>query len=67
MKHQNEDSHLLVKIQDLVNGGTEGEYIADDNGLLWYVALGSILRLAIPTPWYPTFCHLSIPPMVIPE
>ena len=48
MKHQNEDSHLLGKIQDLDKGGTEGEYVADDNGLLWYITPGSTLRLAIP-------------------
>ena len=48
MKHQREDSHLLGKIEDLDNGGTGGEYVADDNGLLWYAPPGSILRLAIP-------------------
>ena len=34
MKQQNEDSYLLGKIQDLDNGVTGGEYVADDSGLL---------------------------------
>ena len=33
-KRQREDSHLLGKIQDLDNGGTGGEYVTDDDGLL---------------------------------
>ena len=48
MKHLNEDSHLLGKIHNLDKGGNEGEYVADDNRLLWYIIPGSILRLAIP-------------------
>ena len=47
MKRQKKDSHLLGKIQDLDNGGTGGEYVTDDDGLLWYAPPGSILRLAI--------------------
>ena len=43
-----EDSHLLGKIQDLDNGGTGGEYVTDDDGLLWYAPPGFILRLVIP-------------------
>ena len=34
MKQQMEDSHLLGEIQDLHNGGTGGEYVADDDWLL---------------------------------
>ena len=48
LKRQREDSYLLEKIQDLDNGGTGGEYVTDDDGLLWYAPPGSILRLAIP-------------------
>ena len=48
MKQHRENSYLLGKIQDLDNGGTGREYVADDNGLLWYTPPGSILRLAIP-------------------
>ena len=47
MKRQREDSHLVGKIQDLDNGGTGGEYVTDDDGLLWYAPPGSILSLAI--------------------
>ena len=48
MKHQREDSDLLGKIEDLDNGETRGEYVADDCWPLWYAPPGSILRLAIP-------------------
>ena len=48
MNWQREDSHLLGKIQDLDNGRTGGEYLTDDDRLLWYAPPGSILRLAIP-------------------
>ena len=48
MARQREDSHLLGKVQDLNNGGTGGEYVTDDDGLLWYAPPGAILRLAIP-------------------
>ena len=48
MKRQREDSPLLGNIQDLNNGETGGEYVTDGDGLLWYAAPGSILRLAIP-------------------
>ena len=48
IKQQKEDFHWLEKIQDLDNGGTGGEYVADDNGLFWYAPPGSNLRLAIP-------------------
>ena len=44
-KRQREDSHLLGKIEDLDNGGTGGEYVTDDDGLLWYAPPGSTLRL----------------------
>ena len=47
MKPQREASHLPGKIQDLDSGGTGGGYVADDNRLLWYAPLGSILHLAI--------------------
>ena len=46
MKRQKKDSHLSGKVQDLNNGGNEGEHVTDDNGLLWYAPPGSILRLA---------------------
>ena len=46
-KRQREDFHLLGKIEDLDNGGTGGEYVTDDDGLLWYAPSGSILRLVI--------------------
>ena len=48
MERQREDSHLLGRVRGLNNGGTGGEYVTDDDGLLWYVLPGSILRLAIP-------------------
>ena len=48
MKRQRGDSHLLGKIQDLDNGGTRGEYVTDDDGLLRYASPGSILHLVIP-------------------
>ena len=48
MKRQREDSNLLGKIQDLDNGETGGEYVTDDDGLLWYAPPGFILCLAIP-------------------
>ena len=47
MARQREDCHLLGRVQDLDNGGTGGEYVADDDGILWYAPPGSILRLAI--------------------
>ena len=50
MARQREDSHLLGKVRDLNNGRTGGEYVTDDDGLLWYAPPGSILRLAIPRP-----------------
>ena len=48
MKWQREGSHLLGKIPDLDNGGTGGEYVTDDDRLLWYAPPGSIVRLGIP-------------------
>ena len=42
------NSHLLGKIQDLDNGGIKGEYVIDDEGLLWYAPPGSILHMTIP-------------------
>ena len=48
MKQRNEEnSRLQGNIQNLDNGGTGGESIADGNELLWYAPPGSILRLAI--------------------
>ena len=38
----------MRKVQDLNNGGTGGEYVTDDDGLLWYAPPDSTLRLAIP-------------------
>ena len=48
MARQREGSHLLERVQDLDNRETGGEYVTDDEGLLWYAPPGSILRLAIP-------------------
>ena len=48
MKQQREDSQLLGKVQDLNNVGTGGEYVTDDDGLLWNAPPGSTLRIAIP-------------------
>ena len=45
---QKEDSYLLGWIQDLENGGTGGEHVTDDYGLLYNATLGSFLRMAIP-------------------
>ena len=62
MAWQREDSHLLGKVRDLNNGGTGGEYVTDDDGLLWYAPPGSILRLAIPRSLVPTvlaFVHTT--------
>ena len=59
---QREDSHLLGKVRDLNNGGTGGEYVTDDDGLLWYAPPGSILRLAIPRSLVPgvlAFVHTT--------
>ena len=36
MKRQTGDLHLFRKIQDLDNRGTGGEYVTNDDGLLWY-------------------------------
>ena len=36
MKRQTRDLHLFSKIQDLDNRGTGGEYVTNDDGLLWY-------------------------------
>ena len=47
-KRQREDSHLFRKIGDLDKGGSGGDYVTDDDGLLWYAPPGSILRLVIP-------------------
>ena len=47
LERQREDPHLLGRVQDLNSGGTGGEYVTDDDGLLWYAPPGSILRLAI--------------------
>ena len=49
LERQREDPHLLRRVQDLNNGGTGGEYVTNDDGLLWYAPPGSILRLAIPS------------------
>ena len=46
-KRQREDSHLLGNIEDLDNERTGGDYVTDDDGLLWYAPPGSILRLVI--------------------
>ena len=62
MARQREDSHLLGKVRDLNNGGTGGEYVTDDDGLLWYAPPGSILRLAIPCSLVPgvlAFVHTT--------
>ena len=62
MKRQKEDSHLLEKVQDLNNGGSGGEYVTDDDGLLWCSPPGSILRLAIPCSLVPgilAFVHTT--------
>ena len=62
MARQREDSHLLEKVGDLNNGGTGGEYVTDDDGLLWYAPSGSILRLAIPRSLVPgvlAFVHTT--------
>ena len=48
MKRQGEDSHLLGNIENLGNGGTGGQYVTDDNELLWYAPPGFMLRLGIP-------------------
>ena len=59
---QREDSHLLGKVQDSNNGGTGGEYVTDDDGLLWYAPPGSALRLAIPRSLVPgvlAFAHTT--------
>ena len=34
MKRQKEDPHLLEKAKDLNNGGTGGEYVTGDDGIL---------------------------------
>ena len=57
-----ENFHLLGKVRDLNNGGTGGEYVTDDDGLLWYAPPGSILRLAIPRSLLPdvlAFVHTT--------
>ena len=62
MARQREDSHLQGKVQDLNNGRTGGEYVTDDDGLLWYAPPGSILRLAIPRSLLPgvlAFVHTN--------
>ena len=62
MARQREDPHLLGKVRDLNNGGTGGEYVTDDEGLLWYAPPGSILRLAIPRSLVPgvlAFVHTT--------
>ena len=62
MKRQREDSHLLDKVQDLDNGGTGGEYVTDDDGHIWYIPPGSILRLVIPRSLVPgilAFVHTT--------
>ena len=62
MARQREDSHLLGRVRDLNNGGTGGEYVTDDDGLLWYAPPGSILRLVIPRSLVPgvlAFVHTT--------
>ena len=62
MVRQREDSHLLGRVRDLNDGGTGGEYVTDDDGLLWYAPPGSILRLVIPRSLVPgvlTFIHTT--------
>ena len=65
MARQREDFHLLGRVRDLDNGGTGGEYVTDDDGLLWYAPLGSILHLAIPRSLVPdvlAFVHTTYGP-----
>ena len=62
MERLREDSYLLGRVRDLNNGGTGGEYVTDDDGLLWYAPPGSILRLAIPRSLVPgglAFVHTT--------
>ena len=62
MERQREDSYLLGRVRDLNNGGTGGEYVTDDDRLLWYATPGSILRLAIPRSLVPdglAFVHAT--------
>ena len=51
MTRQKEDSHLLGKVRDLNNGGTAGEYVTHDDGLLWYA----------PPRFHPTPGHPPLP------
>ena len=62
MARQREDFHLLGRVRDLNNGGTGGECVTDDDGLLWHAPPGSILRLAIPRSLVPgalAFVHTT--------
>ena len=42
------DLLLGEKMRDLTNGGAGGEYVTDDDGILWYASPGSPMRLVIP-------------------
>ena len=48
VKSQSKDPKLSEIVQDIVSGGTGGDYVLDDKQLLWYSPVGSTPRLAIP-------------------